>query len=160
MDALFIHAPMTLFLAVLFELDWMHTGFIALGWVIKDDHHRLKWTWQAVIAIASTNVVAAIWAGVRRLYILTAASIYILFTLHLASPRVNPHLPNSAAPKPTQLLITLIVCLVLHPVALLAGLAWKRTSEREGRIRLEEEVERAERAEEEAEEEARLEARH
>jgi hypothetical protein len=39
---------------------------------------------------------------------------------------------------------------------LLAGVAWRKTREREGRIRLEEEVEQAEQAEREAEEGERL----
>jgi hypothetical protein len=83
--------------------------------------------------------------------ILTAASVYILLALLLSSPRTTPTLPTTALPKPTPLLVTLIICLVLHPVALVAGIAWKRTREREGRIRLEEEVEQAEEAEREAE---------
>ena len=82
---------------------------------------------------------------------MTAASEYLLFSLLLSSPRTTPTLPTTALPKPTPLLITLIICLVLHPVALIAGMAWKRTREREGRIRLEEEVERAEEHEREAE---------
>ncbi len=82
---------------------------------------------------------------------MTAASVYLLFALLLSSPRTTPTLPTTALPKPTSLLITLIICLVLHPVALVAGLAWKRTREREGRIRLEEEVERAEEDERAAE---------
>ena len=82
---------------------------------------------------------------------------YILFTLVFSSPRTNPTLPTTALPKPTALLITLIVCLVLHPLAILAGVAWKRTQEREGRIRLEEEAEQAHEEELEAEIRARLE---
>lgn len=72
------------------------------------------------------------------------ASEYLLFALLFSSPRANPTLPTTALPKPTGLLIALVICLVLHPVAILAGMAWRRTQEREGRIRLEEEVEAAE----------------
>ena len=43
--------------------------------------------------------------------------------------------------------------LVLHMVAVLAGMAWEKMRQREGRIRLEEEVEQAERDEMEAREE-------
>ncbi|OCF72199.1 hypothetical protein I204_07464 [Kwoniella mangroviensis CBS 8886] len=155
-DAIFIHAPMTMFLAILFELDWLHNGFVALGWFIKEETAREKYTWQAVGAVAGVNAVAAIWAGVKRLYLLTTASIYLLFTLLFSSPRSNPTLPTTALPKPTPLLVTLFICLVLHPIALVAGVAWQRTREREGRIRLEEEVERAEQDEREAEREARI----
>lgn len=66
MDALFIHAPMVLLLAILFELDWLHNGFIALGWVIKDEYRWGKWTWQAVISVGAVNIVAAIWEGITR----------------------------------------------------------------------------------------------
>jgi hypothetical protein len=52
--------------------------------------------------------------------------------------------------------VTLIICLVLHPIALLAGVAWRKTKDREGRIRLEEEVQEAEQAQLEAEEGERL----
>ena len=86
-----------------------------------------------------------------RCSFLTAASEYLLFALLFSSPRVNPTLPTTALPKPTALLVTIIICLVLHPIALLAGTAYQRTKEREGRIRLEEEVERAEEDERHAE---------
>ncbi|WVQ98414.1 hypothetical protein IAU59_005537 [Kwoniella sp. CBS 9459] len=153
-DALFIHAPMTMFLAILFQLDWLHNGFIVLGWDIQSKEEWGKYTWQAVGCVVGVNVVAAIWAGVKRLYLLTTASVYLLFALLFSSPRVNPTLPTTALPKPAPLLVTLIICLVLHPIALVAGVAWKRTREREGRIRLEEEVERAEEDERDAEREA------
>ena len=58
---------MTMLLAILFELDWMHNGFIALGWVIKDETLWGKWTWQAVGVVAGVNVVTAVWAGIRTL---------------------------------------------------------------------------------------------
>lgn len=83
--------------------------------------------------------------------LLTMASIYILLSLLFSSPRTTPTRPTTALPKPTAFLVTIIVCLVLHPIALLAGVAWRKTREREGRIRLEEEVEAAEEAEREAE---------
>ena len=82
---------------------------------------------------------------------MTLSSIYLLFALLFAALRSQPTLPTTALPKPTPLLVTLIICLVLHPIALVAGVAWQRTREREGRIRLEEEVERAEEDEREAE---------
>ncbi|WVQ77934.1 hypothetical protein IAT38_000014 [Cryptococcus sp. DSM 104549] len=148
-DALFIHAPMTMFLAILFELDWLHSGFISLNWVIKHEESRGKYTWQAVACVAAVNVVAALWSGAKRLYLLTTASIYLLLTLLFSSPRSDPTLPTTALPKPTPLLVTIIACLALHPIALIIGVAWKRSLEQQGRIRLEEDVERAEEEEEE-----------
>ena len=82
---------------------------------------------------------------------MTISSVYVLFSLLFSAPRSQPTLPTTALPKPTPLLVTLIVCLVLHPIALVAGVAWQRTREREGRIRLEDEVERAEEEEREVE---------
>ena len=66
MDALFIHAPMTLLLAILFELDWLHNGFIALGWVIKKEKYWSKWLWPAVAGVGGVNVITALWAGFTR----------------------------------------------------------------------------------------------
>jgi hypothetical protein len=88
--------------------------------------------------------------------LLTMSSIYLLFSLLFSSPRTTPTLPTTALPKPTALLVTIIICLVLHPIALLAGVAWRKTKDREGRIRLEEEVQEAEQAQLEAEEGERL----
>jgi hypothetical protein len=88
--------------------------------------------------------------------LLTMSSIYLLFSLLFSSPRTTPTLPTTALPKPTAFLVTLIICLVLHPIALLAGVAWRKTKDREGRIRLEEEVQEAEQAQLEAEEGERL----
>jgi len=88
------------------------------------------------------------------------ASEYILLIILFASPRSQPTLPSTALPKPTKFLVTIIVCLVLHPLMLIAGVAWQRTREREGRIRLEEEVEEAEEQERRAEIEAAAAAAH
>lgn len=57
---------MTMLLAILFELDWLHNGFIALGWVIKDETKWSKWLTPAVASIFSVNVVVAIWEGITR----------------------------------------------------------------------------------------------
>lgn len=83
--------------------------------------------------------------------LLSLASEYLLFTLLFSSPRSQPTLPTSALPKPSPLLVTLIICLVLHPLTLIAGMAWQRAKDREGRIRLEEDVEAAEERERVAE---------
>ncbi|WVN88955.1 uncharacterized protein L203_104170 [Cryptococcus depauperatus CBS 7841] len=143
-DAIFIHTPITMLLAILFQLDWLHSGFISLGWIIKDETKWGKYTWQAVGCVAGVNVVSALWAGAKRFYLLTAASIYLLLSLLFSSPRTNPTLPTTALPKPTPLLITIFACLALHPITLIVGMAWKRSLERQGRIRLEEDVERVE----------------
>jgi hypothetical protein len=66
LDTVFIHVPMTMLLAMLFELDWITNGFIALGWVSEDRKLWYRYTWQAVGAIAGVNFVAAIWEGIRR----------------------------------------------------------------------------------------------
>ena len=66
LDTVLIHAPTTLLLAILFELDWLHNGFIALGWVTETRKDWGRHTWQAVIGIAAVNVIVALWAGFRR----------------------------------------------------------------------------------------------
>ena len=65
-DALFIHAPMTMLLAVLFELDWLHNGFVAVNWVIKNEEQWGRYTWPAVGLVAAVNVITAGWEGVKR----------------------------------------------------------------------------------------------
>jgi hypothetical protein len=66
LDTIFIHAPISLLFAILFELDWLHNGFIALGWDIKDQHMWTKYTWQAVGSLAGVNFVMALWEGITR----------------------------------------------------------------------------------------------
>ena len=53
-------------LAILFELDWIHNGFIALDWVMESRHDRDRYTWQAVGLVLGTNIVSAIYEGIRR----------------------------------------------------------------------------------------------
>jgi len=57
---------MVMLLAILFELDWMHNGFVALGWWIRDESQRERYTWPAVGLIAAVNIIAAVWEGIRR----------------------------------------------------------------------------------------------
>lgn len=76
--------------------------------------------------------------------ILPLASEYVALCLLLSSPRINPSIPESGLPKPASEVITLICCLVLHPLAVVASYGLRRQRHQEGRIRLEEEVEEAE----------------
>jgi hypothetical protein len=57
---------MTMLLAILFELDWLHSGFLAMGWVIRKEKFWSKWLLPAVIGVGSVNIVTAIWAGITR----------------------------------------------------------------------------------------------
>lgn len=57
---------MMLLFAILFQVDWLHNGFIALGWVIRKESQLSRYVWPAVGSVAGVNVVAAIWAGARR----------------------------------------------------------------------------------------------
>ena len=65
-DTAFIHAPMSLLLVILFELDWLHNGFIALGWGNKNEDMWAKYTWQAVGFVGGVNLIMAIWEGIKR----------------------------------------------------------------------------------------------
>lgn len=58
---------MTMLLAILLNLDWLHTGFIALGWVTEERKDWGKYTWEAVMCVAAVNVVVALWAGFKRI---------------------------------------------------------------------------------------------
>lgn len=94
--------------------------------------------------------------------LLAVANEYLLFTLLFASVRITPSLPESALPKPVPLLVTIIVCLVLHPIALVGGNAYAiHQGRREGQIRLpdDDEEDRQREAEIEAEVQARINAR-
>lgn len=65
-DAVFIHGPMTMLLAILFELDWAHNGFITLGWIIADENHSGGRLSAAIGVILATNGITAIWEGFTR----------------------------------------------------------------------------------------------
>lgn len=90
------------------------------------------------------------------------ANEYLLFCLLFSSVRVTPSIPESALPKPVPLVVAIIVCLVLHPIALVGGnVVALHKSRREGQIRLpDDDTEDRERdAEIEAEVQARIRAR-
>ncbi len=121
---------MTLLFIVLFSIDWLHDGFIALKWFsFPDSVDEYKYTWQAILALVIVNVLVAAWEAIRLDLYATVAAFWILLTILL-----------SRQVKPTPEVVTIVILLVLHPVVLMAGFAWKRTSDREGRIRLEEEA--------------------
>jgi hypothetical protein len=125
---------MTLFFVVVFGLDWLHNGFIALGWLsLIDSPTQFKYTWQAVLALLIVNALIAAWTAIRLDVYATLAAEWVLLTILL-----------SRQIKPTAEVVTIVVLLVLHPVVLLAAIALKRTRDREGRIRLEEEAQAVE----------------
>lgn len=130
LDSLFIHAPMTLFFTILFTLDWVHNGFIALNWLsLPDSSNPYAKTWQAVLALLLVHATLAVWIASKLDVWATIGGIWILLSILFGNQR-----------KPTPEVVTVVILLVLHPVALVGGLAWKKTKEREGRIRLEEEA--------------------
>lgn len=124
---------MTLFFTIMFGLDWLHNGFIALNWLsLRDQPNPYKYTWQACLALGAVHVILALWIAIRLDFFACIGALWVLLSILLSSQ-----------PKPTALVVTIIVLLVAHPVGLMGGLAWWRTKEREGRIRLEEEAEEA-----------------
>ncbi len=130
LDSLFIYAPMSLLFVVLFSLDWLHNGLIALGWLAPPDAaDPFRYTWQATLALLAVNLVVAAWIALRLDVYATAGVFWLLLCVLLGR-----------TPKPTVLVVTIIVLLVLHPVILLASYAFRRTRDKEGRIRLEEEA--------------------
>lgn len=75
---------------------------------------------------------------------------------------MHPSIPDSALPKPAPLLVTTIIFLCLHPMALIGGNVYNlHNSRRQGQIRLPEDDEEASEREREieAEVEERLRAR-
>lgn len=87
---------------------------------------------------------------------MAVASVYLLFANLFSSPRTTPTLPTTELPKPTGIIATTIVLIVVHVLSVLIGVAFRRTREREGRIRLEEEAIEAEREAREEEEEVEI----
>jgi len=61
LNALFVHGTISLLLAMLFELTWIHNGFVALKWVVKDEYMLHFWQWQAVGFIAGVNAIMVFW---------------------------------------------------------------------------------------------------
>jgi hypothetical protein len=95
---------------------------------------------------------------------LAIASEYLLFSLLFASVRIHPSMPESSVPKPLGLIVTIIIFLALHPLALITGSASHIQSryrgDPEGQIRLpSDEEEEVGRAQQEARIEAEVEAR-
>lgn len=66
LDALFIHAPTLLLTAVLFNLDWLHNGLIALGWVFEERKDQVRHIWPVIGALVGVNVIMAIYEGVTQ----------------------------------------------------------------------------------------------
>lgn len=62
-DAIFIHGSISLLTAMLFQLTWLHVGFVGLDWVIESKKHWHRYRWEATISIAVVNVITAIWEG-------------------------------------------------------------------------------------------------
>lgn len=133
LDALFIHAPMTLFFVVLWTADWIHNGFVALNWLsrttstISDPFAK---TPQAVLALLLVHGVLAVWIALKSDTWATIGGVWTVLLVLLGNQR-----------KPTIQVVVLVILLVVHPVAYIGGLAWRKIKEREGRIRLEEEAE-------------------
>jgi hypothetical protein len=61
LNSIFVHGSVALLLAMLFELTWLHNGFVALKWVIRDEHMVSLWKWDAIIGVAVTNSIALFW---------------------------------------------------------------------------------------------------
>jgi hypothetical protein len=121
---------MTLFFVILFTLDWLHNGFIALNWLsLPDSRDPYAKTWQAVLFLLITHGLLAIWVAMRLDFWATLGGMWTLLIVLMGNQR-----------KPTPEVVMIVILLVLHPVALIGGLAWNKTKEREGRIRLEEEA--------------------
>ena len=122
---------MTMFFVVLFGIDWLHNGFIALNWLsLMDQSNPYQHWWKAVLALFGVNLLLAVWIVVRLDVYACLAAEWILLSVLL-----------SRQTKPTAETVTIVILLVVHPVALIGALAWAKTKEREGRIRLEEEAE-------------------
>jgi hypothetical protein len=61
LNSVFVHGSISLLLAMLFGLTWIHNGFVALDWVVTKKHMLTWWTWEAVGALAGVNLVAVFW---------------------------------------------------------------------------------------------------
>jgi nitric oxide reductase large subunit len=121
---------MTLFFVILFTQDWVHNGFIALNWLsLPDQPNPYSKTWQASLTLLLVHAFLAVWVAMRLDVWATLGGMGTLLMVLLGNQR-----------KPTIEVVTIVILLVLHPIALVGGLAWKKTKEREGRIRLEEDA--------------------
>lgn len=124
----FVHAPMRLFLAVLFLVDWLDNGFIVLGWENRDPATYARYSWQAVGLVVACNAVGLLWVFFTRDAIWTVAAPFLQLALFLKPL------------KTTALEAVLGANVVLYPAVWLLAVALHRVRTREGRIRLEEEA--------------------
>ncbi|KAL1407979.1 hypothetical protein Q8F55_004776 [Vanrija albida] len=161
LNALLVHGMTSLFLAILLDLHLLHGGSVALDWVIEHRRELGRYTWQSVGGLIAIHVPQIAWEVYSNSYALAIGATYSLFCLLFSTPRTNPGLPETAMSKPAPLVITTIIFIVLHPLAIVAAAVLHRQLERQGQIRLVEEAESAEERVRRAEQRAAdLEAAH
>ncbi|KAG8906784.1 hypothetical protein FRB99_006161 [Tulasnella sp. 403] len=129
LDFISIHAPMRLFLLIVFLSSLPQSIFISLDWIYSADHPERdydKRTWEAVGFVLGTNFLGLIWVVVMRDWIWAAGGVWTMVAL------------MSKRPKAAVLFGMTILVAVLYPLSFIVAMAWHRLrqKDREGVIAL------------------------
>ncbi|KAG1840247.1 hypothetical protein F4604DRAFT_1833196 [Suillus subluteus] len=126
LDMALIHAPLRFFLVLPLSLLFSYSLFITLGLSYSPGHpeHYDRFAWPGFGVTFGANLIGLVVILMRCDIVWAVAATWICASIW------------SARPKPAPVYITVIFFTVLHPLALLGTLLYRRLTKREGRIAL------------------------
>ncbi|KAG2134873.1 uncharacterized protein EDB93DRAFT_1171653 [Suillus bovinus] len=126
LDMALIHAPLRFFLVLPLSLLFPYSLFLTLGLSYSPGHpeHYDRFAWPGFGVTFGTNIIGLVVVLMRCDIVWAVAATWICASIW------------SARPKPAPVYITVILFTVLHPLALLGTLLYRRLTNREGRIAL------------------------
>lgn len=121
MDTVAIHAPMRLFLLIIFLSALPQSIFISLDWIYSADHPERDYdvrTWEAFGFIMGTNILGLIYVMIRRDFVWTLGGVWCMIAL------------MSRRPKSVPVFAACILVAVLYPLIWIVSHAWHRLREK------------------------------
>ncbi|KAG1837346.1 hypothetical protein C8R48DRAFT_743561 [Suillus tomentosus] len=126
LDTALIHAPLRFFLILPLSLLFPYSLFITLGlyYSPSNPEHYGRFAWPGFGVTCGANLIGLFVILMRRDIVWAVAATWICVSIW------------TARPKPAPVYITVILFTVLHPLALIGTLLYRRLTKREGRIAL------------------------
>lgn len=126
LDMALIHAPLRFFLVLPLSLLFSYSLFITLGLYYSPGHPEQygRFAWPGFGATFGANLIGLVVVLMRCDIVWAVAATWICASIW------------SASPKPAPVYITVILFTVLHPLALIGTLLYRRLTKQEGRIAL------------------------
>ncbi|KAG2093305.1 uncharacterized protein F5147DRAFT_720984 [Suillus discolor] len=126
LDTALIHAPLRFFLILPLSLLFPYSLFLTLGLYYSPSNpdHYGRFAWPGFGVTFGANLIGLFVILMRRDIVWAVAATWICVSIW------------TARPKPALVYITVIVFTVLHPLALIGTLLYRRLTKREGRIAL------------------------